>query len=599
MSRAGFSCALSADIWESKYRYLDGVVPEETVADSWARVARALSKHEDASEIWENRFRDILDAFRFLPGGRILAGAGTHHRATLCNCFVMGFIRDSMDDIFERLKESALTMQWGGGIGCDFSTLRPRGSLALQRNTTASGPVSFMTIWDATCAALMSTGSRRGAMMGTLRCDHPDVLEFIDAKRVAGELTNFNLSLQITDEFMTALSENEEWPLCFPGAEGSKTDSRLLQWPGADRKIRCRIFERVPARKIWAATMSAAYDSAEPGVLFVDQINRYNNLHYREHITTTNPCGEIPLPPYGACVLGSLNLTAFVRFAFSRRASLDLPEIERVAMTATRLLDNVVDCSGFPLAAQQAQAAGARRVGLGITGLADALIMLGHRYDTDAAREIARSVVERVRDAAYLASTQLAEEKGSFPYFDRDAYLDGEYAKTLPVTIRDAIARRGIRNSHLLAIAPTGTISLLANNISSGIEPVFAMQGQRRMVNRSGELEVRNATDHAYRLWREFAGRDAALPSTFVTAREITPDAHLQMQAALQPLVDNSISKTINVPESISKDDFETIYLKAYELRLKGCTVFRDNPVRGRILSDQNEAMIPGCPLER
>ncbi len=596
-----FETQLARDVWEAKYRYLGGPAREVSIRDTWQRVARAIAQVESSdSDGWRSRFLDVLETFRFLPGGRILAGAGTRRETTLCNCFVMGFIDDSMESIFERLKEGALTMQWGGGIGVDFSTLRPQGTVAVTRNTTASGPVSFMHVWDAMCGALMSTGSRRGAMMGTLRCDHPDVRDFINAKRTAGVLENFNLSLQVTDEFMDAVAADRLLPLCFPLA-GSETAAQMcvLRWPGADGELPCRVLASVNAGELWDEVMSAAYETAEPGVLFVDRINRLNNLYYREHITTTNPCGEIPLPPYGACVLGSLNLAAFVCEPFSRDAELRLEALERAATVATRFLDNVIDCSPFPLSEQREQAQGARRIGLGVTGLADALLMLGLDYASEAGRELAATAMRCIRDAAYRASIGLAQEKGCFPFYDRDAFLSGEYIVTLPDDIRDAIAQSGIRNSHLIAIAPTGTISLLANNVSSGVEPVFAYEGKRRVLDREGNPESRQSINYAYALWRSQQTAGTRLPAHFRTAQEISPEQHLQMQAILQPLVDNSISKTINVPEEISKNDFASIYTRAYELGLKGCTVFRPNAVRGTVLSRSPDDSIPGCPLER
>ena len=596
-----FDTRLAREIWEAKYRYLGGPTPEASVRDTWQRVARAIAQVEAGDpEGWCSRFLDVLESFRFLPGGRILAGAGTRQSTTLCNCFVMGFIDDSMESIFERLKESALTMQWGGGIGIDFSTLRPQGTSAATRNTTASGPVSFMGVWDAMCGALMSTGSRRGAMMGTLRCDHPDIRSFVNAKRAAGVLQNFNLSVQVTDELMAAVADDDALSLCFPLAgSGTAAQMRLLRWPGADAELPCRVFASVRARELWDEIMSAAYETAEPGVLFVDRINGLNNLYYREHITTTNPCGEIPLPPYGACVLGSLNLAAFVREPFSRGADLQIEALAHAVAVATRFLDNVIDCSPFPLPEQREQAEGARRIGLGITGLGDALMMLGLDYASDAGRELAATAMRRVRDVAYRTSIGLAEEKGSFPFYDREAYLSGEYVGALPDDIRDGIAGSGIRNSHLLAIAPTGTISLLANNVSSGIEPVFAYEARRRVLDHQGNPEDRQAVDFAYALWREQNGEHAKLPPYFRTAQEISAEDHLQMQAILQPLVDNSISKTINVSEDISREDFALIYARAYELGLKGCTVFRPNAVRGSVLSRSSGETIPGCPLER
>jgi ribonucleoside-diphosphate reductase alpha chain len=591
MSEALIDNELSRQVWRSKYQYRG--TAETSIEATWARVARALARVEPRDQpTWEKDFTRVLEHFKFLPAGRILAGAGTSYHTTLFNCFVMGFVEDSLEGIFDRLKDAAVTMQWGGGIGCDFSTLRPRGAGAATRGTIASGPVSFMGVWDAMCGTLLSTGARRGAMMGTLRCDHPDIDAFIDAKREPGVLTHFNLSVQVTDAFMQAVANNHDWPLVFPVTEpheASQTNTLQLRWPGHDREVPCGVARHVPAGELWQRLMDAAYDTAEPGVLFVDRINQLNNLYYREHITSTNPCGEIPLPAFGACDLGSINLTAFVQRPFSDKAALDMDGIVATANTATRLLDNVIDLSEYPLRQQAAEARGSRRIGLGVTGLGDALIMLGHHYDSDSGRALASEALGKIRDTAYRTSIELAREKGTFPYFERDAYLSGEYVGRLPADIRDGIARDGIRNSHLVAIAPTGTISLLANNISSGIEPVFAFEAERRVLNREGEFDRYDATDHAFALWRRDQGRAGALPGYFVTAPELSAEAHLQMQAALQPLVDNSISKTINVPESIGRASFASIYRRAFDLGLKGCTAFRPNPIRGEVLTKLQE----------
>jgi len=590
---------LSRHIWSTKYRHVrpDGSA-EASIAETWRRVAAAVAQAERSGE-HEAAFLDAVTGFKFLPAGRILAGAGTGRRTTLFNCFVMGFIEDSIESIFEHLKQGAITMQCGGGIGVDFSTLRPRGSEAATRGTIASGPVSFMKVWDAMCATLLSTGARRGAMMGTLRCDHPDIEEFVDAKRDPRALRNFNVSVQVTEELMKAVEADADWPLCFPAdAHDGDGETKRVRWSGRAFEVPCRIVRRVRARALWQRIMDAAYDSAEPGVLFVDRINAVNNLHYCEHITSTNPCGEIPLPAYGACDLGSINLAVFVREPFTRSAALDLEAIERIVPVAVRLLDDVIDVSEYPLPQQAEQARSTRRIGLGITGLGDALIMLGLHYGSDAARAAARDVLTRIRDAAYRASIRLAEEKGPFPKLEREAYLDGEFVRSLPADIRDGIARAGIRNSHLLAIAPTGTISLLANNVSSGIEPVYALEGERRVLNREGVAETRRTVDFAYALWRRERG-NAPLPDAFVTAEELSPDAHLEMLAALQPLVDNSISKTINVAAGIPRDDFARIYLRAHALGLKGCTVFRPNPITGAVLSAEPMQGPHCCSIER
>lgn len=592
-----FGMEISRHIWETRYR----TPGEADIGASWRRVAQAIAAAEDRErEQWAERFYRLLDRFRFLPGGRILAGAGTGHRVTLFNCFVMGEIADDLVSIFEALKEGALTMQQGGGVGYDFSTLRPAGMTAQATGSIASGPVSFMRIWDAMCATMLSTGARRGAMMATLRCDHPDIETFVDAKRDAAALRHFNLSVQVSDDFMAAVAGNRDWPLVFPVHEGEPADGPLLQrrWTGTAAPGPCRVLRTVKARELWQRILRAAYDTAEPGVLFVDQINRENNLHDREMITATNPCGEIPLPPYGACDLGSLNLVAFVAAPFTADARLDLDALADSARLAVRFLDNVVDVSRYPLPAQAEQAHRTRRLGLGITGLADALVLLGLDYDSEAARALATRTMQTLRDAAYRASVELAREKGPFPGFERNAFLAGGFASRLPEDIRDAIAAHGIRNSHLLAIAPAGTISLLANNLSSGIEPVFAAEAERRVLGTDGSYRTHRVVDHACHLWRQQGGNGT--PPTLVEARQIDPLAHLQMQAALQPFVDNAISKTINVAADYPFERFEALYWQAHALGLKGCTVFRPNPVTGAILSQPSEGeQVHCCGLER
>jgi len=588
---------ISRHIWQTRYR-AEG---EGDIGDTWRRVAKAIAAAEERdSGQWAERFCGLLDEFRFLPGGRILAGAGTGHRVTLFNCFVMGEIADDLEHIFEALKEGALTMQHGGGVGYDFSTLRPAGTVAAATGSIASGPVSFMHIWDAMCATMLSTGARRGAMMATLRCDHPDIETFVDAKRDPAVLRHFNLSVQIGDDFMSAVAADRDWPLVFPLHPGESADrsSVLRRWSGVRATVPCRVLRTVKARALWQRILHAAYDTAEPGVLFVDAINRDNTLAEHETLAATNPCGEIPLPPYGACDLGSLNLTAFVASPYATDAHLDLESLAAAAQMAVRFLDNVIDVSRYPLPAQAAQARSTRRIGLGITGLADALVLLGQRYDSAAAQILAARVMQNLRDAAYRASIDLAREKGTFPGLDRDAFLASGFASRLPADIRDGIAMHGIRNSHLLAIAPAGTISLLANNCSSGIEPVFAAEAERRVVGAEGSYQTHRVVDCALQMWRQ-QGRDGT-PPALVEAQQIEPRAHLQMQAALQPFVDNAISKTINVAADIPFERFEDLYGQAHALGLKGCTVFRPNAVTGAILSQPpaNER-VQCCGLER
>ncbi len=596
MTNDPFSMDISRHIWETRYR----AAGEADIHASWRRVAQAIAQADgDAQAEWADRFYGLLDDFRFLPGGRILAGAGTGHRVTLFNCFVMGEIADALEHIFEALKEGALTMQQGGGVGYDFSTLRPAGTVAAATGTIASGPVSFMHIWDAMCATMLSTGARRGAMMATLRCDHPDIETFVDAKRDPAVLRHFNVSVLVSDAFMAAVASDGDWPLVFPLHDGETADGEVIQrrWTGTDAPVPCRVLRTMKARTLWQRILRAAYDTAEPGVLFVDTINRDNTLADRETLTATNPCGEIPLPSYGACDLGSLNLTAFVAAPFSPEASLDLEALADAAKLAVRFLDNVIDVSRYPLPAQAEQAHLKRRVGLGITGLADALVLLGLPYDSDAARQLAGQAMQEVRDAAYRASIDLAREKGAFPAFERGAFLASGFARRLPTDIREAIAAGGIRNSHLLAIAPAGTISLLANNCSSGIEPIFAAEAERRVLQADGSYRTHRVLDYAWHRWQQHGGTGA--PPAFVEARQLDPFAHLNMQAALQPSVDNAISKTINVAADMPFERFADLYRQAHALGLKGCTVFRPNPVTGAILSEPAAERVQCCGIER
>jgi ribonucleoside-diphosphate reductase alpha chain len=576
---------LSHRVWEARYRYAPATdaVPERSLAETWDRVAQTLASVEPTQRAaWRRAFRKALDDFKFLPAGRILAGAGAATTATLANCFAAGELENSIEPIFDRLKECALTTQWGGGVGCDFTPIEPR-------SPRSPGPVSYLRLWDAMGESVSASGARRGAMMGTLRCDHPDIEEFIEAKRDGSALRNFNLSVLVTDAFMEALAAGRNWPLGFPCAARAATSPGLR--PSVSGGPSRAIARLVSARELWEKIAAAAHAAAEPGVLFIDRINRSNNLYYAEQISATNPCGEVPLPPHGACMLGSLNLAAFVREPFSVGAKLDFAALEALVPTAVRMLDDAVDLSAYPLDRQAEQARATRRIGLGVTGLADALIMLGLHYDSDEGRDLARTVLQRVRDAAYCASTDLAEQKGAFPLFDRDAYLAGEHARSLPDGARDRIARRGLRNSHLLAIAPAGTISLLANNVSSGIEPVFAPEGERRLVNDQGIVETHVVRDYAYALWS--AAHTGSLPSAFVTAGELEPEDHLAMLAVLQPFVDSSISKTLNLLEDTPPGAVGQIFERAYALGAKGCTVFRPNAVTGSVLERSGRCCRP------
>ncbi|MBL8655475.1 MAG: adenosylcobalamin-dependent ribonucleoside-diphosphate reductase, partial [Alphaproteobacteria bacterium] len=486
--------AISQQIWDMKYRFKapDGAAIDKSIEDTWTRVANALAEAE-APELqahWAAEFRSALEDFKFLPAGRIVAGAGTARHVTLFNCFVMGTVPDDMSGIFGHLREAALTMQQGGGIGYDFSTLRPKGAPVKGVGADASGPLSFMDVWDAMCRTIMSAGHRRGAMMATLRCDHPDIEAFIEAKREPGRLRMFNLSVLVTDAFMAAVKEDAPWELTFNGTH----------------------FKTLRARELWDKIMRATYAYAEPGVIFIDRINRANNLWYAEAIAATNPCGEQPLPPYGACLLGSVNLAALVKHPFEANAELDEAELARVVKLAVRMMDNVTDVSRFPLDAQEAEAKAKRRIGLGVTGLADALILCGLRYGSEAAVLQTERWMGAIRRLAYGASIDLAREKGAFPLFDREKYLQGEQVKILEPEIQDGIAKYGIRNALLTSIAPTGTISLMADNVSSGLEPVFSFSYMRTVLLPDGTRRQEEVSDHAYRLYKRMFGENAQLP---------------------------------------------------------------------------------------
>jgi len=576
---------ISRHIWESRYRYRrDGRWMDADLDDTWWRVARALAQPEGAKrDAYARRFHDeLLADFIFLPGGRILAGAGTEHRVTLFNCFVMGVIPDSMDGIFQALRESALTLQHGGGIGMDFSALRPAGWPAASGGNTASGPVSFMRVWNEMAGTLQSLGQRRSAMMATLRCDHPDILQFVDAKH-AGGLENFNLSVQCTDEFVHAVENDADWALVFPAdawpaAAGAGAAQLKRRWPGREGLVSCRVSKVLPARELWDALATAAAAHGDPGMLFVDRINRENNLWYDEYITATNPCGEVPLPAHGACNLGSFNLAALVSRPFAPDAEFDLARLRRCVPLAVRMLDNAIDVSRFPLPAQAERVRRSRRIGLGVTGLADALIMLGLRYDSPSGRDFAARVFRTLRDEAYRASVELAMERGRFPAFDAEDYLSGPFIQRLPDDISGAITVHGLRNSHLLAQAPAGTISLLAGNVSSGIEPVFDFKVRRRMRG-LGEQEL---TDYAWRVWEELYG-DAPLPSACVTLSEISPSAQLAMLGAIQPYVDGAIAKTVALPAAADGGAAAAAFHQAYGLGLRGCAVFAPSAAQGVI----------------
>jgi ribonucleoside-diphosphate reductase alpha chain len=577
--------AISRDIWAAKYRYVTPEGGAETSLDqSLERVARAVAGAEKPAEQarWEKTFLGLMEDLTFIPAGRILAGAGTNRQVTLFNCFVMGTIGDSITGIFDGLKEAALTLQQGGGIGHDFSTLRPKGALVHSVGADASGPLSFMDCWDAMCRTIMSAGARRGAMMGTLACDHPDIEDFVEVKRDKRLLRNFNVSVLVTDAFMEAVEADSPWPLRFAG----------------------KTYRTVKAKELWHRIMQATYDVAEPGVIFIDRVNDLNPLSYCETISCTNPCGEQPLPPYGACLLGSLNLTRFVTSPFESNATIDEAKLKEAARLAIRFLDNVIEVSNYPLPQQRTEAFAKRRLGLGVTGLGDALAMTGLRYGSEAAAAMTKKWMAAIQEAAIESSVEIAEEKGVFPMFDAHAYLGTPYGEELPAAAREMIGRRGLRNGLLTSIAPTGTISLLAGNVSSGIEPIFSFTQERRILERSGSHRTEHLEDYAYALWRKRNGNgngngagNGMLPAHMVTVNELSPSEHLRMQAAAQAHVDSSISKTINVPADFPFERFVSVYEEAYRLGLKGCTTFRPNAVTGSVLSAgaEEKRLCPSC----
>src|SRR5712691_2119084 len=570
--------SISQQIWDMKYRLkgpangpIAGEPIDKTIEDTWRRVARAVAVPEKDPERWAERFYAAMSDFRFLPAGRVIAGAGAGRQVTLFNCFVMGAIPDDMGGIFAHLREAALTMQQGGGIGYDFSTLRPKGTIVKGVGADASGPLSFMDVWDSMCRTIMSAGYRRGAMMATLSCEHPDIEAFIEAKSEPGRLRMFNLSVLVTDAFMQAVAEDAPWQLSFGGT----------------------VAKVIPARELWDKIMRATYAYAEPGVIFIDRINHQNNLWYCERINATNPCGEQPLPPYGACLLGSLNLARFVEDPFTREARLDTDRLAEIVPDAVRMMDNIIDISGFPLKEQRDEAEKKRRIGLGVTGLADALIMCGLRYGSSDAVTATEAWLGTIQRAAYLASTALAAEKGAFPLFDRDKYLAGATVAGLDAEIRAAIAKHGIRNALLTSVAPTGTISLFADNVSSGLEPVFSFRYTRNVLMPDGSRREEEVSDYAYRAFRRLRGETTPLPDYFVDAQTLLPEDHVVMQAAVQRHIDSSISKTINVPADIAFGRFREVYAQAYALGCKSCTTYRPNEVTGAVLEARPEAPDP------
>lgn len=586
-----FSNPLSQQIWRDKYAWDNEAsidIPTDNVGRTFARVCAGIYRH-DTFENARIAF-DAMYAGLWMPGGRIIAGAGTSKRVTLMNCFVNKRLEDSLDEIMSGVAIAALTQQQGGGIGTDFSTLRPEGAILQRTGARASGPLPFMDMWDAMCSTIMSAGDRRGAMMATITDTHPDLLKFINAKTKKGRLTNFNVSVLVSDALVEAVKEGEEWLLYFP-VEPADRISGLSDFDfDDDDGTKQFVYRVLPAKELWELITKNTYEFSEPGVIFIDRINDGNNLQYCEQISCTNPCGEQPLPPNGTCNLGAVNLSRMVKKPFTDKASFDFELLKQVAAIGVRFLDNVIDVTNYPLQEQKTEELNKRRLGLGVSGLADAIAQMGLRYGSQKSVDLTERIMETVCQAAYQASVTLAKERGPFPLY-KSAFLESPFIRTrVDYATQEQIKVHGIRNGVLLTVAPTGTTSILYGNISSGIEPVFDHYAKRNIRQADNSFKQYDTEGYLATTWKA-QHTPGELPAYCVTMKDLAVEDHLMIQAAVQRWVDASVSKTINLPKETTYEQFTKVYDLAYSLGCKGCTTYRPSDIRGSILSSSGDTV--------
>lgn len=570
---------------------------EDQIFQRVAKGIASVEKNSSTRKKYEKIFYENMKNGA-IGAGRIMSAAGTDIQATLNNCYVLGVgdciqgvDEEGYPGIYEALKQAAETMRRGGGVGYNFSRIRPRNAYVKGTHSFASGPCSYMDVFDKSCATVESAGSRRGAQMGVLRIDHPDIMEFITAKRTVGRWNNFNVSVMVTDEFMKAVEENGKWELVHKAKPSIKLIETMPHHVHQKQDTGFWVYEIVNAKDLWDAIMKSAYDFAEPGILFHDNMNKDNNLRYVEKLDATNPCAEQPLPNYGCCDLGPIILTKLVKDPFTEKAKFDFVKLEKLVSTQVRFLDNVLDATYWPLPEQDQESQNKRRIGIEFTGLGDVLIMLGIKYNSEKGYSLGSEIARTMRDSAYRASVELAKEKGPFPFFNADKYLEeGTFASRLPDDIKNNIRKYGIRNSHLLSTGPTGTVSLaFGDNCSNGIEPAFSWSYTRKKRNGDGSHTEYEVMDHAYRVYKEMGNDVTKLPDYFISAMDMSASDHIKMLEVVQPYVDSSISKTVNVPVDYPFEDFKGMYMQAWKANLKGLATYRPNSIIGSVLSIKEE----------